>query len=317
MPAPSASRLSRGVAVLASGNTVLTPHLATGVKFGVSYNTGYYGTDPGAIADFARHAEECGFESCYMAEHIVLYPGAMVGGMPIPASLAVADPLELLTFVAAKTDRILLGTGVLLLPYRNPVVLAKQLATIDLLSRGRMRLLTVGLGSLPGEARALGVDYRTRGRRADEAIDVLRLLWSGGPEGVGHRGEFFSFDDLCSYPKPHGVSELPIHVGGSSAAAARRAGRRGNGYFAGGMLTEAERDRQFALARGAAAEAGRDPAALEYTRWGSADISADRAGQLAETGVHRLVVGFAGAEPAQQHDQMSEFAERFALAPAV
>ncbi|MBF6246292.1 TIGR03619 family F420-dependent LLM class oxidoreductase [Nocardia elegans] len=287
------------------------------MRFAVSYSTAFNGTDPDRLVAFARHAEDCGFEGLYVQDHIALYPGADYGAGELPPTLPYFDPLDCLSFVAAATRRILLGTGVLLLPYRHPIVLAKRLATIDVLSRGRMRLLTVGLGSLPGEARALGVDYRTRGRRADEAIDVLRLLWAGGPEGVGHRGEFFSFDDLCSYPKPHGVSELPIHVGGSSAAAARRAGRRGNGYFAGGMLTEAERDRQFALAREAAAEAGRDPGALEYTRWGSADISADRAGQLAETGVHRLVVGFAGAEPAQQHDQMSEFAERFALAPAV
>ncbi|WP_063001810.1 TIGR03619 family F420-dependent LLM class oxidoreductase [Nocardia mikamii] len=285
------------------------------MRFAVSYSTAFNGTDPDRLVAFARHAENCGFEGLYVQDHIALYPGADYGAGELPPTLPYFDPLDCLSFVAAATRRILLGTGVLLLPYRHPVVLAKRLATIDVLSRGRMRLLTVGLGSLPGEARALGVDYRTRGRRTDEAIDVLRLLWSGGAEGVSHQGEFFAFDDLCSYPKPHGGNELPIHVGGSSAAAARRAGRRGDGYFAGGMLTEAERDRQFALAREAAVEAGRDPAALEYTRWGSADISVDRAGQLGEHGVHRLVVGFAGAEPAQQYDQMSEFAERFALAP--
>ncbi|MCM6778594.1 TIGR03619 family F420-dependent LLM class oxidoreductase [Nocardia sp. CDC159] len=283
------------------------------VKFAISYSTPFNGTDPDRLAAFARHAEGCGFESLYLQDHIALYPGASYGGGELPPTLAYFDPLDALSFVAAVTDRLLLGTGVLLLPYRHPVVLAKRLATIDHLSRGRMRLLTVGLGALPGEARALGVDFRSRGRRADEAIDVLRLLWSGGPEGVSHRGEFFDFDNLCSYPKPVDARELPIHVGGSSRAAARRAGRRGDGYFAGGLLAEDERDRQLDLARETAAEAGRDPAALEYTRWGSASVSVERVEELAAHGVTRIVVNPTAETAAEQHDQMSEFAQRFGL----
>ena len=151
------------------------------MKFGLAYNTAYYGADPDLMAAAARHAEECGFESFYMSEHIVVYPGATAGPVAFPPDLAVADPLECLAYVAAATTAVLLlGTAVLLLPYHHPVVLAKQLATIDVLSRGRMSLLTVGLGVLPGEATAVGVDFTTRGRRADEAIDVLRLLWERG-----------------------------------------------------------------------------------------------------------------------------------------
>ncbi len=193
------------------------------VKFGIIYNTATLGTDPDRIVAVARHAEECGFESFYVPEHIALYPGATLGAHPVPPDLPLADPLATLSFVAASTRRILLGTGVLLLPFRQPVVLAKELATIDVLSGGRMRLLTVGLGVLPGEAEAVGVDFATRGRRADEAIDVLRLLWAGGAEGVSFEGEFFSFTNLTSFPKPLGATTLPVHVGGSSRAAARRA----------------------------------------------------------------------------------------------
>src|SRR5579863_7125556 len=164
------------------------------VKFGVSYNTGAYGVvDPDAMIAVARHAEACGFESFYVPEHVALYPGASFGAVTFPADLPVADPLECLSFVAAATKRILLGTGVLLLPYHEPVVLAKRLATIDQLSKGRMRLLTIGVGSLPGEAAAVGVDYASRGRRANEAIDALRLLWAGDERGVSFDGEFFSF----------------------------------------------------------------------------------------------------------------------------
>src|SRR5260370_16032807 len=204
------------------------------MKFGLSYNTGAYGTDPDQMIAVARHAEQCGFEAFYFPEPIALYAGASLGPITFPASTPVADPLECLAFVAAATERILLGTGVLLLPYHQPVVLAKRLATLDVLSKGRMRLFTVGVGALPGEAMAAGVDFASRGRRADEAIDALRLLWSGDENGVSFDGEFFSFTSLCSFPKPSHASTLPIHVGGSSRAAARRAGRRGDGYSPGG-----------------------------------------------------------------------------------
>ncbi|MEU7745531.1 TIGR03619 family F420-dependent LLM class oxidoreductase [Nonomuraea sp. NPDC049158] len=283
------------------------------MKFGISYNTAYFGVDPERIMAFARHAEDSGFESLYLPEHIALYPGAAVGTMELPPSLPYADPLDCLSFVAAATERIQLGTGVLLLPYHHPVVLAKRLATIDVLSKGRMRLLTVGLGSLPGEARAVGVDFSTRGRRADEAIDVMRLLWAGGEDGVSFAGEFFAFDDLCQFPKPFGVTHLPIHIGGSSRAAARRAGRRGDGYFPGGALGPDERALQMGLARSTAVEAGRSPEALEYTRWGSIDMSDGQLEALAAQGVTRLVVNPTAPDLDQQRDQMSAFAQRFAL----
>jgi probable F420-dependent oxidoreductase len=283
------------------------------VKFGISYNTGFYGVDPDGMIAVARHAEGYGFESFYVPEHIALYPGAKVGPVEFPPSLPIVDPLETLSFVAAATDRILLGTAVLLLPYHHPVVLAKRLRTIDVLSKGRMRLLTVGVGALPGEAEAAGVDFATRGRRADEAIDVLRLLWAGDENGVSFDGEFFSFQSLCSFPKPCGTRTLPVHVGGSSRAAARRAGQRGDGYSPGGRLTAAERASQIDIMRTTATQAGRDPAALEYTRWGSIDMSADDVDAHARNGTTRLVVGVTSLDPREQRDEISAFAERLKL----
>ena len=282
------------------------------MKFGVSYNTGAYGVvDPDAIIAVARHAEACGFESFYMPEHIALYPGASLGAVAFPPDLPIADPLECLSFVAAATERILLGTGVLLLPYHQPVVLAKRLATIDLLSKGRMRLLTIGVGSLPGEAAAVGVDYATRGRRADETIDALRLLWAGDENGVSFAGELVSFTAACSFPKP--TRPLPIHVGGSSLAAARRAGLRGDGYVPGGRLTAAERASQIELMRATARDAGRDPGALEVTRWGSIDMTPEDVARQAGDGVDRLVVGPASADLSEQRDQLSALAARVGL----
>ncbi|HUB38535.1 MAG TPA: TIGR03619 family F420-dependent LLM class oxidoreductase [Streptosporangiaceae bacterium] len=276
------------------------------VKFGLSYNTAVAGTDPANLKAIARHADDLGFESFYLPEHIALYPGARVGEMEFPPDLQIADPLECLAFVAASTTRILLGTGVLLLPYHQPVVLAKRLATIDVLSSGRMRLLTIGVSSLPGEAAAVGVDFATRGRRADEAIDILRALWAGDATGTSFHGQFYSFEHVTSYPKPLRI--LPIHIGGSSAAAARRAGRRGNGFFAGGWLPPAERLAQIELMRATALAEGRDPEALEYTRWGSIDLEPSGVEAYAAQGVDRLVVGTTSGDLDEQLRQLEAFA---------
>jgi probable F420-dependent oxidoreductase len=274
----------------------------TGVRFATSYQPALHGVDPDSLTAYAQHVEACGFEGLYLPEHVALYPGARVGPMELPPETPCLDPVDCLAFVAAATSRLLLGTGVLLLPYHHPVTLAKRLATLDVLSKGRLRLLTVGVGALPGEAAAVGVDFATRGRRADEAIDVLRLLWSGGPAGFA--GEFYRFSEVYSFPRPLG--DVPIHVGGSSTAAARRAGRRGDGYFAGGALPPDERARQFEVARAAAAEAGRDPDALEYTRWGSIDMPVSAVEAYAAQGVTRLVVS-------GTHDELWAFADRFGL----
>lgn len=281
------------------------------MKFGIIYNSGFFGTDPDVLAGVARHAEDCGFESIYLPEHVALYPGASVGAVSFPPDLPIADPLECLSFVAAATERILLGTGVLLLPYHEPVVLAKRLATIDLLSRGRMRLFSIGVGALPGEAAAVGVDYHTRGRRADEAIDALRLLWAGDEKGVSFAGDFIHFTDACSFPKP--TAPLPIHIGGSSAAAARRAGLRGDGYFPGGRLTEAEHAEHIALMRTTAQAAGRDPEALQITRWGSIDMTPEDVARHTTAGVTRIVIAPTAPDPAGQRDQLSAFAARHSL----
>jgi probable F420-dependent oxidoreductase len=282
------------------------------MKYGVVYHTGFVGTAREQVTAIARQAEECGFESFFTTEHIALYPGATLGRMSIAPDTPIADPLEVLSFVAGVTERIILGTAVLLLPYHPPVVLAKRLATIDQLSRGRMRLFSVGVGALAKEAEAAGVDFHTRGRRADEAIDVLRLLWGGDADGVSFDGKFYSFTSLCSYPKPYQASTLPIHVGGSSPAAARRAGLRGDGFFPGGM-SAADREAQLDLMRQTARDAGRDPAALEYTRWGSITASPEEVAALAAEGVTRLVVSPTTADLAGQRDELSAFAERHGL----
>ena len=283
------------------------------MKFGIQYNSAYYGVDPDVIVGYAKHAEDCGFESIFIPEHVVLYPGATLGTTPIDPTLPLLDPLACLGFIAAATERIILGTAVLQLPYHHPVTLAKRLATIDVLSKGRMRLLTIGLGSLPGESDALGIDHATRGRRADEAIDILRLLWGGDATGVSFNGEFFAFSNLVSFPKPHHARTLPIHVAGSTRAAARRAGLRGDGYFAGGRVGSEERALQIDLMRATAREAGRDADRIELSRWGSIEMSQDDVEALAAAGATRVVVSATSADPQVQREEISAFAERLKL----
>ena len=283
------------------------------MKFGLVYHTGMFGIDPEQVTALAQHAERCGFESFFTTEHIALYPGVTLGRMPIAPDTPIADPLEVLSFVAGVTEQLILGTSVLLLPFHQPVVLAKRLATIDQLSRGRMRLFGIGVGALAKEAEAAGVDFRTRGRRADEAIDVLRLLWAGDADGVSFDGEFYSFTDLCSFPKPYQARTLPIHVGGSSSAAARRAGLRGDGYFPGGGINDEQRTAQLALMRESARAAGRDADALEYTRWGSTAMTPDEVVALAADGVTRVIVSPTTADLAEQKKELSAFAGQHGL----
>lgn len=252
--------------------------------------------DPAWMAEFARHVETCGFESIVAVEHTVLmteytsrYPYDASGRVDLEPACPVPDPLDLLTYLAATTSRLRLATGVLVLPNHHPVVLAKRAATVDALSGGRLRLV-VGMGWLREEIEACGVDFSTRGRRADEQIQVMRALWADKPDGASFDGEFFTFRNAMCYPKPVSTPFLEIHVGGHSRAAARRAGRLGNGFQPLGVTGPALAE-LLSVMRQEAAAAGRDPDALEVTLGHLVTkIDADRAGRLAEAGAHRVVL---------------------------
>ena len=186
-------------------------------------------------AAFARLAEELEFESVWVVEHAVMcveydsiYPYAPTGRSPFDAEVTQPDPLIWLTWAAAATKRIRLGTGVLILPQRNPVILAKELASLDRLSGGRM-MLGMGVGWVREEAEAVGTSFSDRGRRANEAIEVMRTLWSQSVANFD--GDYTRFSGVVSKPKPVQEGGVPIIVGGHSRAAARRAGRQGNGFY--------------------------------------------------------------------------------------
>src|SRR5271163_3857134 len=223
--------------------------------------------DPRWMTAFARHLEACGFESIVVVEHTVLatrydsvYPYDPSGRVGVAADCPIPDPLDLLAFLAGHTSRLGLATGVLVLPNHHPVVLAKRAATVDALSGGRLRLC-VGVGWLKEELEACGVEFDSRGKRADEQLAVLRALWADKPQGASYHGEFFGFDDVMCYPKPVARERLPIHIGGHSRAAARRAGRFGDGFQPLGV-TGPQLAALLALMREEAAATGRDPGAL-------------------------------------------------------
>ena len=276
--------------------------------------------DPEWMAGFARHIEALGFESIITVEHPLViggytsrYPYASSGRMPLPDDTAIPDPLDLLAFLAGVTTDLGLATGVLVLPAHHPTVLAKRLATIDQLSKGRVRLC-VGVGWLREELEACGIDFDTRGRRADESIDAMRALWADTePEGSTFRGEFFSFERAHSHPKPYRPSGIPIHIGGHTPASIRRAARRGDGWQPLG-LWGAELEASLDALHRETEAAGRDPKDLELTISAqSGSANAETLEQLAAIGVDRLVVTSAHKDLGAAQDEMSAVADRVGL----
>lgn len=272
-------------------------------------NTGPY-VDPDHAIALARAAEEAGFESLWTVEHVVVpagyeseYPYAKSGRMPGDEDAPIPDPLVWLTWVAAATERINLGTGILILPQRNPVILAKATATLDHLSKGRL-ILGIGVGWLEEEFKALGVPFADRGRRADDYVAAMRALWT---EDVSrHQGAFVNFEDALMWPKPAQPGGIPIVVGGHTEAAARRAGRLGDGFFPGRTSPETVAS-LLDVMRAAATDAGRDPDAIEVTGGGALDPEGIKA--YADLGVGRMIVPNLWQDPASMRDGLMKFGD--------
>lgn len=280
------------------------------MHFGISFANAGPAARPQHATALAELAEENGFESLWTVEHVVVprdyaseYPYAKDGRMPGGEEVDIPDPLIWLAHVAAVTKRIRLATGILILPQRNPVILAKSVATLDLLSEGRVTL-GVGVGWLAEEFAALGVPFEDRGRRTDDYIGALRALWSDGDGN--YEGEFTSFQRLVSKPQPAQAGGPPIVIGGHSDAAARRAGRLGDGFFPGARGRE-ELTRLIEVMRRAATEAGRDPDSIEITAGGRPDLETVRA--WADLGVGRFMIPPLGFDRATLADQLPRFAD--------
>ena len=248
---------------------------------------------PQQMADVALRAEQLGFESVWVAEHVVFptqirsrYPYTAEGVPPINPATPLLDPLLALMQVAARTERIRLGTNVYILPLRHPITVARMATTLDVLSNGRLTF-GIGLGWLEEEFTALGIDFASRGARTREYVRALRALWTQ-PEPSFY-GRYASFGPVRFEPRPVQQPHPPIVFGGESEAALKRTAALGDGWYGVGHTPDSARG-QVGRLRERLAEAGRAAAPFEVTvSHGGGELTADDVRRYAEVGVHRVV----------------------------
>jgi probable F420-dependent oxidoreductase len=284
------------------------------MKWGIVFSSTSF-PDPDGAIELARAAEEHGFESLWAPEHVVMskrddatpYRGSPDGKMTRLARRGgIPDPLVWFAYVASQTSRIRFGTGVLILPEHQPVVLAKTAATLDHLCGGRL-MLGIGVGELPEEYAAVGMSFTDRGQRMDEYIDAMRALWRD--EAASFDGRHVDFDQMECRPWPVRRS-IPLLIGGTSEAAIRRAARLGDGFFP--YVSPNEDVRQvlpqvLRRLRDETEAAGRDPDALELTAGGAR--TSDEALWFAELGIHRLTIAVRSRTVPEMKDELRRFAD--------
>ncbi len=260
-------------------------------------------------------AEERGFDSLWTAEHVVLfdeyasrYPYAEDGRIPAGGESGILDPFAALAFLASVTRRIRLATGICLVPQRNPLYTAKEAATIDYLSNGRM-VLGVGVGWLAEEFQALGVPFERRGARCREYLEVIRRLWCDPVSE--YEGEFYTLPACRQYPKPVQKPHIPIHFGGESDAALQRVADLGQGWY--GFNLEPEQTAvHVAKLESLLAERGRRREEIEisispYMR----SIDTDALKRYRDAGVDQVILVLVAGGPDAMVARLDELAENF------
>ena len=283
------------------------------MKFGLMFvNSGPF-ANPKLFEVLVRTADEVGIESLWSVEHVVVpvgyasqYPYSPTGRMPgNNEKIPIPDPIVPLAYAAALTKRVKLGTGILILPQRHPVYVAKEMATLDLLSGGRA-LLGIGIGWLEEEFEVLGIPFRERAARTEESVRALRSLWA--PETSRFEGRFYRWGPVESYPKPVQPGGVPVVVGGHVEGAARRAARVGDGFFpARGELDLLAR--LFAAMRDECGKVGRKPEEIELTT-GMDGNDRDAVRRYEDLGVSRLIVSPPAFDPDGLRRGLEEFANR-------
>jgi probable F420-dependent oxidoreductase len=269
--------------------------------------------DPDLLTHFAVAAEAAGVESLWTVEHVFVpvgyksqYPYDKSGKMPLGENTPIPDPVLPLAFAAAKTEKIRLATGVMILPQRHPAYVAKQMATLDVLSKGRA-ILGVGVGWLKEEFDALGVTFETRAERTREAVAAIRSLWRGNAEAF--EGKFFRWGPVAAYPTPVQPRGVPIVVGGHTDIAAKRAARYGDGFFP-GRGSETELARLVDVMRAECAKVGRDPSEIEIT-FPLLAQDMDFVRRCRSLGVGRLVTGPPGFDRKTLDSGVADLKKRF------
>lgn len=247
---------------------------------------------PEMVTHLATTAERVGIESIWTVEHVVIpvgyestYPYDPSGKIPAPDQMPIPDPLIWLSYAAAVTKTLRLATGIVILPQRHPLYVAKEVATLDVLSNGRL-ILGIGIGWLEEEFNALGIPFEERAGRTAETVRAMRSLWKD--EAEPFEGKYFRWGKLESHPKPVQKPGVPIVVGGHTGLAARRAARYGDGFFPG--VTDDEKLKSLlGIMREECKKVGRDPSTIEVTS-GRGAPDADAVKRLADLGVSRFVL---------------------------
>ena len=267
--------------------------------------------EPDIIKLIATTAEACGYHSLWAPEHIVLleqysssYPYTQNGRMPFETlKVDILDPFLALTFAAAVTSKIRLGTGICLVPERQPLTTAKEVASLDKLSGGRFDF-GVGIGWLKEEFEALQVPWAKRAERTRDYLAAMKKLWS--EEESQHQGEFVKFGAVRSFPKPVQKPYPPIIFGGESEPALRRVGEVGDGWWGVNVTPDTAKSHIANIKRYAEA-AGRDTSKLFYsvTTGIGQQVSADEVKRFADIGVHQVIVGGFGAS-ADEYQRLIE-----------
>ena len=252
--------------------------------FGI--NTGVFSTRE-AITQVAKTAEDAGYESLWTGEHVVLVD-PQSGSSPVPPETNMVDTVATLAFLAGITERIKLGSGIILLAQRNPVILAKELAGIDVLSDGRL-LFGVGVGYVKEEFDVIGIPYEERGARVTEHIEAIRTLWS--QDKPNFQGQFTQISGVQSNPRPVQAPHPPIIIGGMSPPAYRRAVKQGNGWY--GFFEDLETTAASIAGLKQAAEECQRPTELgelEITITPPGPVDLDTVKRYEDLGVTRLVL---------------------------
>ena len=264
------------------------------------------------IGDFARRAENIGLDSIWMGEHVVLfdetefpYPGSRDGKIPVPEGGGMLDTVATFGYLAACTQTLRFGTGITLIPQRNPVYTAKEFATLDWLTGGRIDL-GIGVGWCKEEVIACGYTFEDRGKRCDEILEMMQLLWT---EPVAeYHGEFHDLPPCRMDPKPVQKPHIPIIVGGHSRAGFRRAAKYGSGWY--GFQLDVPGTAEVCQALDAAlAEQGRSRDGFELVITPTFNVSADMIRGYEDLGVDRLIIHL-GSQKADRIDQRLHEIER-------
>ena len=232
------------------------------MKLAVEFPSVAYREGPKAIGKLARGIEDIGYDQLDVYDHVVM--GYDIKGRTksiYPAQMPIIEAFMMLSYAAAVTEKIGLGTEVLILPQRQPALVAKQVSSLDTLSDGRVRL-GVGIGWQESEYEALGESFTTRGRRMDEAMELLRAYWR--EERIEFESEHYPTEAMAMEPKPPQGGDLPIWIGGNTPPAFRRVGKYGDGWLASQVSDADFAKRAMDTIREAAVSAGRDPNTLGW-----------------------------------------------------